>query len=405
MNIIVYSYVAYNENREIVKGKLEARTEEQAANLLSVAGYQLINLKELAGSPTLDKWMLKLSPIKPTDIVLFYKQMALLVESGLNIVTALELLENQAGNRIFKRVLAETIADVRAGNQLSTALSKHPQIFSQIHCQSLKVGEQTGGLETILRQMADHAEKQINSKKGIKNAMTYPVIAAIVALGVMAVMVTFVLPAFSALYVSLGVKMPALTVFMLSIGDVVRENGLLILGIMAVAAAASFIYLKTPDGRFQWDKLSMKIPIVGRINQFNELARISRTISILYKSGLPLTEILPLVISSSSNTFVAKALNSIRNDMLGGEGLSRPMAKHPIFLPMMVQMVRVGEETGNLDNTLMAVAQNYETEAEDKTRSLISMIQPMMTVLIGVVVGLMAISLVSGMYSMYGQMG
>ncbi len=403
MNAIVYSYVAYNENREIVRGKLEAHTEEQAANLLSVAGYQLINLRELAGSPTLDKWMLKLSPIKTTDIILFYRQMALLVESGLNIVTALELLENQAGNRIFKRVLGEIIADVRAGSQLSTALSKHPQIFSQIHCQSLKVGEQTGGLEVILRQIADHAEKQVNSKKGIKNAMTYPIIASIVALVVMAVMVAFVLPAFKNLYISLGVKLPTITVLMLDIGDMLRENGLLILGGLAAAGAVGFIYLKTPDGRFQWDKLSLKFPIVGRINHLNELARICRTISILYKSGLPLTEILPLVTAGSSNKFMAKALKSIRDDMLGGEGLSRPMAKHAVFLPMLVQMVKVGEETGNLDNTLLAVAQNYETEAEDKTRAFISMIQPVMTIVIGLAVGLMALSMVSAMYSMYGQ--
>ena len=359
----------------------------------------------MAGSPYLDKWLLKLSPIKLTDIILFYKQMALLAESGLNIVTALELLENQAGNRIFKRVLGEIIADVRAGSQLSAALCKHPQIFSTIHCQSLKVGEQTGGLEVVFRQIAAHAEKQVNSKKGIKNAMTYPIIAAVVALVVITVMVIFVLPAFKNLYVSLGVKLPALTSLMLNLGDILRANGLVILGVLAAVGVAGFLYLKTPNGRFNWDKLSLKFPIVGRINHLNELARISQTISILYKSGLPMTEILPLVIDGTSNKFVAKALNSIRDDMLGGEGLSHPMARHPVFLPMLVQMVRVGEETGNLDNTLMAVAQNYEAEADDKTRAFMAMIQPVMTILIGLFVGLMALSLISAMYSIYGQMG
>ena len=402
---IVYTYVAYNENREIVKGKLEARTEDQAANLLSVAGYHVINLREVAGSPILDSLLLRFSPIKTSDIILFYKQMALLVESGLNIVTALELLENQTGNRIFKRILGEIIADIRSGSQLSDALSKHPKIFSAIDCQSLKVGEQTGGLEVILRQMADYAEKQLNSKKGIKNAMTYPVIAAIVALVVIAIMVTFVLPAFNSLYVSLGVKLPALTVFMLDLGDMLREKGLLILGVLAAVVTASILYIKTPDGRLWWDKLSLKFPIVGSINHFKELANISRSIAILYKSGLPLTEILPLIIAGVNNKFIVKAMESIRNDMLEGEGLSRPMAKHPVFLPMMVQMVRVGEETGNLDSTLTAVAQNYETEADDRTRAFMGMIQPVMTIIIGVFVGLMALSLISAMYSIYGQMG
>ncbi len=357
----------------------------------------------MAGSPTLDKLMLMISPIKPTDIILFYRQMALLVESGLNIVTSLELLESQASNRIFKRVLGEIIADVRSGSQLSVALSKHPKIFSQISCQSLKVGEQTGGLEVILKQMADHSEKQVNSKKGVKNAMTYPIITSVIALVVIAIMVTFVLPAFSNLYGSLGVKMPASTSMMLNLAAALRENGLIILGALAGVIVFGCVYIKTPAGRFQWDKLSLRFPIVGRINHLNELAKIARSTSILYKSGLPLTEILPLVIAGSSNVFIVKALKDIRDDMLGGEGLSRPMAKHPVFLPMLVQMVKVGEETGNLDNTLQAVAQNYETEAEDKTRAFIGMIQPAMTVVIGLVVGLMALTLVSAMYSMYGQ--
>ncbi len=145
--------------------------------------------------------------------------MALLIESGLNIVTAIELLEEQTTNRIFKRVLGEIIADVRSGSQLSVALGKHPEIFSPIHCQSLKVGEQTGGLEVILRQIADHMEKQVIAGKGIKNAMTYPIIASIVAVVVMAIMVTFVLPAFNNLYTSLGVKLPLLTRIMLDAGS------------------------------------------------------------------------------------------------------------------------------------------------------------------------------------------
>jgi type IV pilus assembly protein PilC len=175
-----------------VKGKLEARTEEQASELLQYAGYQLINLRSVASFPTLEKLGLRFFPLKSTEIILFYRQMALLIESGLNIVTALELLEEQSGHSVFKRVLGQIINDVRGGSQLSVSLGKHTDIFLPIHCQSLKVGEQTGGLEVILRQIADHMEKQMNSKKGIKNAMTYPVLAFIVAIVVVAIMVTFV---------------------------------------------------------------------------------------------------------------------------------------------------------------------------------------------------------------------
>ncbi|MBP1706407.1 MAG: putative pilin biosis protein [Chloroflexi bacterium] len=402
---IVYSYVAYNENKEIVKGRLEAKSEEQAAHLLDFAGYQLINLKEIASFPSLNKLLQRLTPIKGTDIILFYRQMALLIESGLNIVTSIELLEEQSTNRVFKKVLGEVIGDIRAGSQLSAALGKHSHIFTPIQCQSLKVGEQTGGLEDILRQIADHMEKQVNAKKGVKNAMTYPIIALIVAVIVIAIMVTFVLPAFTGLYSSMGVKLPLMTRIMLDLGGMLRSYGLYILMGGAILAVIGIAYIKTAGGRYQWDRVSLKFPLVGRINHLNELSRISRAIAVLFKAGLPLTEILPLVIQASSNKVMTEALLGIRDDMLGGEGLSRPMTKYSIFLPMMIQMVRVGEETGNLDNTLLSVALSYESEAEDRTKSLISMIQPVMTVIIGLVVGVMALSLVSAMYSMFGQGG
>lgn len=401
---MVYAYVAYNESREIVKGKLEAKNEEHAASLLSFAGYQLINLRAIAVFPTLDKLMLRLSPIKPGDIVLFYRQTALLIESGLNIVTSIELLEEQTTNRIFKRVLGEIISDIRSGSQLSVSLGKHPEIFSPIHCQSLKVGEQTGGLEVILRQIADHMEKQIIAGKGIKNAMTYPIIASIVAVVVIGIMVTFVLPAFNSLYASLGMKLPVLTQIMLDAGEKLRSYGAYILVFLILVSIGGIAYIKTASGKYKWDKLALKFPLVGRINHLNELSQMSRSISVLFKAGLPLTEILPLVIQSSNNKVMQKALMKVRDDMLGGEGLSRPMSKHPIFLPMLVQMVRVGEETGNLDATLHSVSQSYEAEAEDRTKTLISMIQPVMTIVIGLVVGVMALSLVSAMYSMYGNM-
>jgi type IV pilus assembly protein PilC len=400
---IVYAYVAYNESKEIVKGKLEAKNEEQASKLLSYAGYQLINLKQMASFPTLEKLMLRMSPVKPQEIILFYRQMALLIDSGLNIVTSIELLESQTTNRIFKRVMSEIIADVRSGSQLSVALSKHPEIFSPIDCQSLKVGEQTGGMENILRQIADHLEKQRVSRKGVKNAMMLPAITMVVAVVVVAILVVFVLPAFAGIYTQLGAKMPLLMQVMLDGGAWLKANGVYALAVVIIAVVMGIAYLKTAAGRYKWDKLSLQMPMMGRINHLNELARLGRGISVLFKAGLPLTEILPLVIQSCGNKVIVESLMSIREDMLSGEGLSRPMAKHPVFLPMMVQMVRVGEETGNMDSTLLSVAQSYEAEADDRTKALIGMIQPVMTVAIALVVGLMALSMVSAMYSMYGQ--
>jgi type IV pilus assembly protein PilC len=282
-------------------------------------------------------------------------------------------------------------------------MGRHPEVFSTMACRTLSIGEQTGGLETMLRQVADYMEKELTTRKGIKGALTYPIIALIVTVIVVGVLVMFVLPAFAGLYDDLGAKMPTITVLMMSVSGILRENIMQILLGMLIVVGGLMIYFKTPDGKFNFDKLMLKMPQLGRIKHLNELSRCCRSISLLYTAGLPLTEIMPLVIQGCGNRVMAQALYNVQADMLKGEGLSRPMAKNPLFLPMMVQMVKVGEETGSLDNSVLAVAQNYETEAQDKTKTLISMITPIMTVVIAGIVGLIAISMVSAMYGMYGQ--
>jgi type IV pilus assembly protein PilC len=174
------------------------------------------------------------------------------------------------------------------------------------------------------------------------------------------------------------------------------------LGLLIVAGAA-IVYFKTPDGKYRLDQLGLRIPQLGRVKQLNELSRCCRSISLLYNAGLPLPEIMPMVIQGANNRVMAQSLYNVQTGMLKGEGLSRPMSRDPMFLPMMVQMVKVGEETGNLDASLIAVAENYESEAQEKTKSLISMIQPIMTIVIAGIVGVIALSMVSAMYSIYGQ--
>ena len=402
---MVYQYVAYNESGKIVKGKLSAASEEAATDLLSYAGYQAINLKLLVPflSLGLDKLLASLFPIKPAEVILFYRELALLLESGIDIITSLELLQGQASSHTLKRVWGEIISDLRSGNQLSAALSKHPEIFPPIYCQLLSIGEQSGDLETILNQMADYMEKEIEATKKIKNALMMPAITAIVTIVVIGVLVLFVLPTFGNLYSSLGVELPLSTKILLTASSQFKNYWSYLLLAAFIAAGLAYIYNKTPSGRYKRARLSLSLPLVGRINHLNELARYCRSMSLLLRAGLPLTEVIPLVARGTANIAMAKALTDVQQGMVKGEGLSLPMAKNDLFLPMMVQMVKVGEETGNLDTTLMAVARTYEAEAEDKTRSLITLIQPAMTLIIGLVIGLIALSLTSAMYSMYGQ--
>jgi type IV pilus assembly protein PilC len=400
---MIYQYIAYNSSGALVQGKLTAADDDAASTLLGYAGYQAISLKPHVPFFSAGRLSAQLTSVKPSEIILFYRQLALLLESGINIVTSLELLLNQTANRGMKKVLEEIISDIRRGNQLSTAMSKHPDYFPPIGCRSLSIGEQTGGLEVMLRQMADYMEKELESSKSIKSAMTYPIIAAIVTVIVVGVMVTFVLPAFSDLYGSMGAELPALTRNVINSANFIRGNIVFILVGLGIAAGLGMTYAKTPEGKFRFDKLALTVPMLGRVNLLNSLARCCRSIALLFRSGLPLTEIMPMVIQGSNNQVLAEALKDVQREMMQGQGLSQPMSKHDVFLPMMVQMVKVGEETGNLDATLLSVAESYETEAADATRALIGMIQPAMTLIIAAVVGIIALSLVSAMYSVYGQ--
>jgi len=400
---VAYQYLAYNTKGEVVKGKLSATNDEAATELLTYAGYQVINLKPYTPFFNPDNMLYFLYQVKTSEIVLFFRQLAMLLESGTNMGASIEMLQQQSTNRLLKKVLGEVVSDVRGGSQISAALSKHPKIFSTVYCQLISVGEQSGDLETLLRQVADYMENEAATVKQTKGALMMPGITAVIAVVVIGLLVTFVLPSFGDMYVSLGAELPPLAKALIAFGEGVKSNGaFVLLGLVAIVVAV-FLYIKTSRGRYNWDLITLKMPLMGRVKLLTELARYCRSMSLLFRAGMPLNEAMPLVIQGSGNKVLALSLEGVLTEMVKGEGLSKPMSKNGLFLPMMVQMVRVGEETGRLDTTLQAVAQSYETEAEDKIRSLIALIQPAMTVIIGGVVGLIAITLMSAMTSMYGE--
>ena len=371
---------------------------------MAYAGYRVISLRPHTQLFSLDKLLANFFRVKPAEVILFYRQLALLLESGVSIITALELLRAEISKRTFRKVLRQVIFDIRGGNQLSTALAKHPRIFSTIYCRLLSVGERAGNLETMLRQVADYMEKHIATAKKVKSALRYPMITGIIAVVVVALLVVFVFPAFKQLYTSLGTELPAISRIVFDGIGKLRSLGSYILLVALVAVGIVLFYSKTAAGRYKMHQLLLRLPLVGRVIHLNHLASCCRNISLLYDAGLPLTEIMPLVTQACGNSVMAKALSDVNKDMTQGEGLSKPMQKNPIFLPMMVQMVKVGEETGNLNTALSAAAQSYETEADDRTSSLVSYIQPAMTGVIGMVVAFIAMSLYSAIYSIYGQL-
>jgi type IV pilus assembly protein PilC len=400
-----FAYTAYTEDKKLVKGRVSAADEETASELLSYGGYRVVNLKKVIPLINKEKLLARFIQIKSTEIVMFSRQLALLLEAGTDIVTSLDLLQSQIDNSTLANIVAQVASDIRGGSALSKALSKHPQAFSTIYCQSIAAGEQGGNLEVVLRQMADYIEKAVVTQKQIKSALTYPVIVVVAAIAVVLLLVTLVFPTFAGLYSQFGLDLPLPTKILIGITEFTNRYGLYVLLGILIAVAVIYGYIRTPAGRYRWDKMMLGLPVVGRIIHLAELSRCCRTMSMLVRIGLPLPDVLTMSINSSNNRFVIDNLTGVQEELIRGEGLARPMAKRRIFLPFMTQMVRVGEETGNLEITLNTVADNFEVESADKTKAAVALIQPAMTIFIGLVVGFLVLAMFSAMYSIYGQLG
>ncbi len=400
-----YAYVAYNKDRKLMKGKVSAADERAAASVLNSGGYQVLSLKPRSLFPAFNALNVSLTPVKAKDVIMFSRQLALLVSSGTDIVASFELLESQTSDAAFRKAIKQVTQDIRGGSSLSQAMSRHPKVFPVVFWRAISAGEKSGGLEDVLRQMADYMEKRMQVEKQIKGAFAYPAMVMVVAVIVVAVLVVFVLPAFAELYSSFGADLPAITRVMISSVEFLNKYGLLMIGGFIGTVAGVFLYSRTRTGKVHVDTLGLRLPLIGRIINLNELSRVCRTMTLLYKVGLPLPEIMTLLVQGAGNKVVEQALVTVRHELIRGEGLSKPMSRQKVFLPLMVQMVAVGKETGNLDTMLSTVAEAYEVEAADKTQAAIGMIQPVMTVVIGGVVGFLAISMVSAMYSIFGEVG
>jgi type IV pilus assembly protein PilC len=401
-----FKYVAYTSEKKMLKGRLAAPDETKAVVQLNSLGYQVISIKSVGSMGKIGK-VLNISftsPVKSKEVIMFSRQLAILLESGIDIVTSIELFKTQAGNKVFKEILEEIIAYLRGGSSLSDALSRFPKVFTTMYCRTIAAGEQSGNLDTVLKQMADYIERTTTAAKKVKSAMTYPIVVLVVAIIVVAALVFFVMPTFTSLYTGFGAKLPVITTLLLNFANGAAKYGVYVLLILVAGVVGLVLYIRTPVGRINWDRFLLRLPVIGPIVQLNELSRCSRTISMLIKVGLPLPDIITMCIQSAGNMIMSQALIAVKQDMLAGEGLAQPMAKRSIFLPLMVQMVAVGEKTGNLSNTLATVADSYEIDADDKTQAAVALLQPVMTIGLAIVVGFIVIAMVSAMYGIYGQL-
>ena len=278
-------------------------------------------------------------------------------------------------------------------------------LAAELYCKLISVGEQTGSLETVLKSLAGYAERRAASASKIKQAMLYPALVFLLGIAVGVIMLTVLLPPLIQMFATLGGTLPLPTRILLGTLGFLEDYGLfLLVGIIALAIVG-FMYSRTPNGRYLIDNVILKIPLIGRVNLVTELSRCCRSLSLLFRAGLPLPEVMALTIESTNNRVVARALRTVESGMLRGQGLARPMSTSRVFPALLVEMTKVGEETGNLDESLVVVAENYEIEAERRTQTLISMIEPVMTIVMVLGVGFLALSVFMPIYSSLSLVG
>ncbi len=399
-NLINYRYEATTSQGKTVKGTIKATTEIEVERTLVTQGYTPVNVEVVPSMWSLEEALPSLFHVKPKDVIIFSRQLATLLRSGVSLLPALEILQGQVSTgRSFAKILESMINDLRAGSSFSQAVAKSNKAFSEVYARTIAVGERTGNLELTLNSMADFMEKQGEITRKAGKALTYPMIILSVGLVVGVVLIVAVMPRMIGLFLQLGVELPLPTRILIGITNAITHYPLVFLVVGSVLAAVIIWLVKQPTGRRILDRLKLTAPLIGPPMLMNELARFSRTMSVLITAGLSLQEIMELMPQSTDNRYLRDALNRVNEGLILGEGLSDPMSRVELFPSLLLQMVIVGEESNTLDFTMGVVADFYEVTADDKMTSLISAIGPLSTIFIAGFVGFIAISVLMPMYS------
>ena len=401
--LINYRYEAATSQGRLVKGTLKATGEIEVERQLIDRGYRPINVEVVPSMFSLEEAFPTLFKVKPQDVIVFSRQLATLIRAGISLLPALEILGGQVTtSRAFKKILDSVVDDLRAGGSFTQSISKHPRAFNEIYCRTISVGEQTGNMEMVLNSMADYLEKQGALAKKIGGALRYPMIIMGVGLAVSVLLMTVVMPNLMGMFTAMNVDLPLPTKILMGISDIFTSYPMYLLGGVVVLVALVVYLVKMPAGRRLLDRVRLVAPIIGLPALMGELARFSRTMSVLVSAGLSLQEIMELVPHTSNNKVIRDALAQVNEGLVLGEGLSEPMSRIDLFPPLLVQMVAVGEQSNTLDFTMGVVADFYETTAEEKTATMVGMISPISTAFIGLLVGFIAISVLMPMYTLTG---
>ncbi len=396
-----FAYKVRDRGGKLLEGTLEADSQQLLIGKLRSMGYMPIDIQQqnqAAMSRELRIPFLS-NRVKLKDVAVLSRQFATMINSGLALLRALNILAEQTESKPLAKIVNLVRIDVEKGSSLSAALARHPKAFSRLYVAMVRAGEVGGVLDTVLVRLADTIEKQVELRRKIRSAMTYPIVVMMLVLMIVTAMLLFIIPMFKGLYKDLGGTLPFPTLVLLGISGIVRKFWYLIFAAQFGSIYGFRRWINTENGRNRWDAIKLKLPVVGLLVRKTALARFSRTLSALVRSGVPILESLDIVSETSGNHVVSVAVLDTQLAVKSGEPMSQRLERHPVFPPMVVQMMAVGEETGALDEMLDKIADFYDQEVEATVEALTSLIEPLLIVVMGGAVGGMVISLYLPMFN------
>jgi type IV pilus assembly protein PilC len=393
-----YDYKVRDRTGNLVTGQLAGDSETLVLQKLRQMGMTPVEVKKANAGLKME---INLRPgrVKLKQVAVFCRQFATMVNSGLPILRALSILADQTESKELAKVLVQARTDVEQGSSLSTAMAKHPKAFNNTFISMVKAGETGGVLDTVLLQLADQIEKEVSLRRQIKSAMTYPVVVVALVILIMSAMLLFIVPQFETIYASLGSQLPLPTKVLLGMSRIFTTYWWGVILFSVGAAFAFRRYKKSDSGRARIDALKIKVPVFGPLFHKVALARFSSTLSMLMRAGVPILQALEIVKDTVNNRVISDAVEDVKTSVREGESIAKPLGRHKVFPPMVVQMMAVGEETGAVDTMLDKVSEFYNQEVTATVEALTSLIEPLLIAIIGGAVGAAVVALYMPMFN------
>jgi type IV pilus assembly protein PilC len=384
------------------RGEVEAESKQAVSDQLKGRGLIVLEIADKHASREIELNFLK--SVSANDLAVFSRQLSTMISSGMSILRAMYVLEEQTQNKFLKETIVAVRKDVEAGLSLSDAMERHPKVFSPLFVSMTRAGETGGMLEGSLLRVADQLEKDASLRRQIKSAMIYPTLVLVFAVGVMLALVAFLVPVFENVFKEFGGELPAITKFSVKLSFIVTHEWWLMFGVFAAVVVAFLKWKRSSWGRPQWDRFRLRIPMkIGTIVQEVAVARWSRTLASLTSAGVPLLQALEITGKTGGNVVVEEAMESVIASVKRGGTISAPLAQIPVFPTMVTHMVGVGEETGALDSMLDKIADFYEDRVDASVKALTSIMEPIMIIVIGAIVGFIVISMYMPLFTVYNH--